>query len=795
MKKTIIGGIWLAVWMFFFCVGEVQCTDIPRSNTLLLLRNEDTGTFINVCKELRRSGFLPFHKIPPRIVIGYDPGNIAESYSQSNDMVTLVTRDPVPIATMSGIDGEVKPVLNAWNNLLLIHQGQIPSEIRGERPADMYHGSDCIMAETSPPDSRDRFMDQAGILMKSPVTVPYGAGTIDTSVFYVGDVVVTIICPESNGNIDPDTEEWTSAEESAITSRVIAAYDALMLEEGGSHITYTYDFLYRQTCDYEAATRWISSLSTTWVEHIMDNLGYAGPGTARSKTRAFCNDQRDLYDTHWSHVIYMVDVTNTGKQSAYAYHGGPYHLNDNMDEYTTIMHETGHIFFAFDEYASSACTCTESAGYLNYENQNCRISGCLYNVDCTMFSNTPPYCKYTRGQIGWADTDCDGLPDVVDTYPETTLNPYIPDPTAVNMLTYTGSAVVSPLENLNPFGSGLDISINTIQSVEYRIDNGTWSPAVPTDTAFDGPLEEFHFTTLPLMNGLHLIEVRAVNNYGNIETTHAYDYVTVMAPPSTAVPTPTGTWFTPTIIPSPTPTMYFTYLLGTRTPTPVTTSTITPTATVCAYTENLDSDPGWTVEGGWEFGRPMGLGGLDAGYPDPDRGYTGLNVYGYNLAGDYPNNIPVTYYLTSESFDCSSLANVTISFFGYLNVEGNIFDHATLEVSNDGTRWINIWQNGIDRITDNSWTEYYFDISTIADGRSSVFIRWGIGCTDSSLQFSGWNIDDLRLCGDSILTPTPTPVHTPVNILSDNTVHYAVILIVLNGVFVFYFRKFRPGSL
>jgi len=39
-----------------------------------------------------------------------------------------------------------------------------------------------------------------------------------------------------------------------------------------------------------------------------------------------------------------------------------------------IKHETGHIFYAFDEYSSSGCTCAEVTGYVNYSNQNCQNS-------------------------------------------------------------------------------------------------------------------------------------------------------------------------------------------------------------------------------------------------------------------------------------------------------------------------------------------------------------------------------------------------------------------------------------
>ena len=55
------------------------------------------------------------------------------------------------------------------------------------------------------------------------------------------------------------------------------------------------------------------------------------------------------------------------------------------------------------------------------------------------------------------------------------------------------------------------------------------------------------------------------------------------------------------------------------------------------YDFSLDVDPGWTTQDQWAFGVPTGGGSSNR---DPTSGFTGPNVYGYNLAGDYSNNLP-----------------------------------------------------------------------------------------------------------------------------------------------------------
>jgi carboxypeptidase D len=146
------------------------------------------------------------------------------------------------------------------------------------------------------------------------------------------------------------------------------------------------------------------------------------------------------------------------------------------------------------------------------------------------------------------------------------------------------------------------------------------------------------------------------------------------------------------------------------------------------YSWNMDEDPGWKTTGQWAWGQPAGFGG-QYGNPDPKRGYTGINILGYNLQGDYKNSMP-EYYLTTRPINCS-----------------NSYDHATIQVSNDKTNWTEIWANSSSSIVDPSWILQSFDISDIADNQSSVFIRWTMGPTDSSWRYCGWNIDDVEIIG------------------------------------------------
>ena len=169
------------------------------------------------------------------------------------------------------------------------------------------------------------------------------------------------------------------------------------------------------------------------------------------------------------------------------------------------------------------------------------------------------------------------------------------------------------------------------------------------------------------------------------------------------------------------------------------------------YNFPMDTDPGWSTEGEWQFGDPAGLGGTEHGSPDPDNGHTGSNVYGYNLNGDYANGIP-EYHLTSTAIDCSNLSQVQLKFWRWLGVETSTWDHAYVRVSNNGTNWVEIWAN-TSTLDGGEWTQHEFDISSIADGQPTVYLRWTMGETDSWDRYCGWNIDDVEIWGLNTSAP------------------------------------------
>ncbi|MCP4631670.1 MAG: hypothetical protein GY855_01995 [candidate division Zixibacteria bacterium] len=162
------------------------------------------------------------------------------------------------------------------------------------------------------------------------------------------------------------------------------------------------------------------------------------------------------------------------------------------------------------------------------------------------------------------------------------------------------------------------------------------------------------------------------------------------------------------------------------------------------FSDNFETDLGWIATGLWERGIPIGMGSF--GSPDPTSGCDGPNVFGYNLNGDYENDLPETH-LTSPPIDCRLLANVYFSFQSWQSIDyASNGDHSYFKISINGTDWTTLWENN-ERLTDYDWVEMVFDITDIAAREETVYLRWVMGPTNSYISYCGWNIDDVNVYG------------------------------------------------
>jgi len=398
--------------------------------------------------------------------------------------------------------------------------------------------------ENEPAPDRRPLINDADLLDKMVLPLkPPGAKYYDVSEFMLGSVAVGVILPESNGTIDANTETWTQAEMDQVTSEVVAGLNWYVTKAEWRDLTFYAIFSYQVPTGYEPITR-PSSDEALWINQCFTVMGYGNVSPGYPYVIAL----RDSIGVDWGTCVFVVDSSVDGDgmftdgRFGYSYLGGPKttmtYDNDgwgiaNMD--AVLAHEISHSFYALDEYFDAGHGCTETSGYLAYENQNSQYpygsGGCASNqVNCIMRSvplGTARVCGFTKGQIGWPDTDLDSIPDILDTYPETVLNAHAPDPDTVTYITYSGQADVTKLDNINPRGKGNDITLNRIAKVEFRVNGGAWQDAVPVDGVWDQGTELYSFVYGPLSTGPYVFETRAYHTYGNIDPTPAVDSVSI----------------------------------------------------------------------------------------------------------------------------------------------------------------------------------------------------------------------------------------------------------------------------
>lgn len=347
------------------------------------------------------------------------------------------------------------------------------------------------------------------ISMFLPFSQATGAGFFDTSLYLAGDIAVGIFFqPGSAGS-------WTPPEIDSVFDSVVAALNRFSTEDEPN-----------------------ARITLVPVKEV-DGSGIPNVPPSAANERTYVNDLRNTHQTQWAYMITM--FKGAGRANAYLFGPSTRLYSYDLRGGETTRHETMHIFGAADQYCPDACTSPITRwGYLQGVNANAEtndgngfFAGAGEGRDDLMIGPVPgamnPIGVYSRGQVGWRDSDGDGILETLDTFPDSVIE----SKTGTNPFTYTGKASDRPLpshgfilgEPEQPtFNS---VSLNTITSVEYRMNGGAWVSATPQDGLFDSGVENFTFTTPFLSDNTYTVEVRATNSVGNTEISYATDQIAI----------------------------------------------------------------------------------------------------------------------------------------------------------------------------------------------------------------------------------------------------------------------------
>jgi len=376
--------------------------------TLILMSNTDVASANQARAYVASQGGRIAILSPPHIMLGWvAPELHAQLVGQYG--IELITQSPVDLNTLKYKDEQTIALASFFNS---VASGESVQEMAASA---MVKGEPLINdAFEAPPLDYSNYLKN----LQYPSIAP-SPGNSDSM---TGTVAVCLFFIESNGSIDSDTYTWNSTDQQNTHNRALSGLSwwASQAPSHGASVTFT---LYYYPSDHAVTQQGYepilhsSSDDGLWINKIMENLGYAS-GDWLTRVRAFNTWLKGWAGTDWAFSVFIgynpspAPDRFTNGYFAYAYKGGPYaqllFRNNGWGEENfglVLTHETGHIFWACDEYYQAGYGGCTSCGQCNsvrpsFDNGNCEY--CNPNaVDCMMRHNSYTLCSYTPLHIGW----------------------------------------------------------------------------------------------------------------------------------------------------------------------------------------------------------------------------------------------------------------------------------------------------------------------------------------------------------------------------------------------------------
>lgn len=368
--------------------------------------------------------------------------------------------------------------------------------------------------------------------------VPLNAQPLDTGEFMLGDVSVTVVFFESDGTIDPSTEDWDTAHTNEVKQRIEEGLqwwvDTLALQSSVHELNFEIDYTYADNpipIGIEPITHVATDLDI-WVGEFLDHVGAERTERIDNDVRLFNHSQRVANDTNWAFTIFVINAKHDDEvgdglfpagsvQGGFSIAGGSFLAVPSERPASTIAHEVSHQFWAMDEYAGSGHY-DDTRGYYNTQNTNAYDGNPSQgDIETSLLGHSTPlmnaYDTHTSSiesfeTIGWKDSDGDGIFDVFDVPISFSASSQF-DP-STNQMRISGDASIGVLPNQNSWGLQNSVTINRLSHIEFRLDGGEWT----SGPGIDDYTSEFDFLIQLPDSNQHDIEVRIVDETGLIHS-------------------------------------------------------------------------------------------------------------------------------------------------------------------------------------------------------------------------------------------------------------------------------------
>lgn len=366
--------------------------------------------------------------VPPHAIMGWINPE-ADSNLLGHHGIRSIHRSPVGSAPQGFRDRETLLTLNAFNDISSgraakrsLRESKLPVGAEAGRPG-------LIDALPHPSLNKNEVMrnlrllgaEQSVLGIQSTVTPQY----FSNSDIMDGSVAVSVFMVESAGGIDPNIYTWSQADQASVRSSVLEGLNWWVEQSLAFNLGRPLQFtlLFKEPTSsicqvpYEPVTR-PGSDSYLWINQVMANAGSTA-GDVFERVAAYDQVIRDQNHTNWAYSMFIAynpapaPSAFTDGRASWAYIGGPYTISlfrsYGWPLSRIATHETGHIFYACDEYyqpGNLVCSCTCAPEIRpDAVNGNCQDLACGHSsTECMMRLNELAICPFTVAQIGWTSS-------------------------------------------------------------------------------------------------------------------------------------------------------------------------------------------------------------------------------------------------------------------------------------------------------------------------------------------------------------------------------------------------------
>lgn len=415
--------------------------------TLVILESDDVASLHRARAVIQEFGGRIAIMSPPSMMLGWIPFELRDDLIGRAGIKDIYYTEVLP--EEAGIaDPHERRMLNYFNSAV---RGDLREGYRMRRAlAPAHEDVPKILPDVLDPPAfeEDAYLENlraAGLntaLLKDRglLLEKSGEAAAGNSDKMTGTVALTVFFVESDGSgSDPNQYTWTEQDMQDYINGVNNGL-AWWTEQSYNHTDCWVAFMVRYMPGTDPrCSQWYEPLlhpstdQINWVGLVMNNFGYTA-GTTTTKVSSFNTWQRSAYGTDRAYsafVAYNPPPSSdrfTNGYAAAAYWGGPYTYllfrSFDWEVEEVFCHETGHVFYACDEYYQAGYGGCGGCGvcYNGVINGNCEKDGCGPGKNCMMNNNTFSLCQYTPGHVGWFTSPCAppplAAPTVASAFPD-----------------------------------------------------------------------------------------------------------------------------------------------------------------------------------------------------------------------------------------------------------------------------------------------------------------------------------------------------------------------------------------